>query len=63
MVKIPVSLIKSTKSQLNLFLIEDIKMCSYRIAHYLNEKVQKATFEMHNLNKFGGEFQIFNVPS
>ena len=28
-----------------------------------NEKVQKATFEKHNLNKFGGEFQIFNVPS
>ena len=30
-----------------------IKVCSYKAAHYLNEEMQKTTFEKHNLNKFG----------
>ena len=52
MVKISVPWIKSAKNELNLFWIEDREMYCYTTAHYLNEKVQKTTFEKHNLNKF-----------
>ena len=36
----------------------DIKMCSYRTAHYLNKQVQKTALEKHDLNKFS-ETKIF----